>query len=135
MSKSIHHAVSKLGIEELFVKLRRVISSLRKFVPIGLRQKFSTIGKFVPDSSFYPKTDDYFVTRENTSGVEEVLNFLAGMGYSFKGEFYNDLICYAPVDFSELHQYNVSAEYKCFERVPMSNQSFGQISVIAIVAS
>ncbi|HEX6225746.1 MAG TPA: hypothetical protein VFZ52_15115 [Chryseolinea sp.] len=135
MSKSIHHAVSKLGIEELFVKLRGVISALRKFVPIGLRQKFSTIGKFVRDSSFYPKNDDYFVTRENTSSVEEVVNFLVGIGYSFKGEFYNDLISYAPVESSELYQYIVSAEYRCFERVPMSNQSFGQTSVMSIVAS
>ena len=67
MNKSIHQAVIKLGIAEFFVKLRRSASVLRRFVPVGLRHKFASVGKFVPLSSSYPKDDDYLLTRDNTS--------------------------------------------------------------------
>ena len=67
MNKSIHQAVIKLGIAEFFVKLRRRANVLRRFVPVGIRHKFASVGKFVPDSSSYPKDDDYFLTRDDTS--------------------------------------------------------------------
>ena len=67
MNKSIHQAVIKLGIAEFLVKLRRRASVLRRFVPVGIRHKFASVGKFIPQSSSYPKDDDYILTRDNTS--------------------------------------------------------------------
>jgi FkbM family methyltransferase len=67
MNKVVHQAVIKLGIEEFFVKLRRRANFLRRFVPIGVRHKFVSVGKFVPQSSSYPKNDCYYLTRDQTS--------------------------------------------------------------------
>jgi len=67
MSKAIHQAVIKLGVAEFFVNLRRRANFLRRFVPVNIRHKFTSVGKFVPQSSSYPKDDDYLLTRDNTS--------------------------------------------------------------------
>jgi len=67
MNKSIHQAVIKLQLDDFFVKLRRKASFLRMFVPKRFRHKFASVGKFVPDSTSYPKDDNYFLTRDNTS--------------------------------------------------------------------
>ena len=67
LNKIIHQVVLGLGVEEFFVKLRRGSNFFRRFIPVGLRHKFSSFGKFVPASSSYPRDDCYFLTRENTS--------------------------------------------------------------------
>jgi FkbM family methyltransferase len=67
MNKEIHRAVTKLGMEEFFVGLRRRANLLRRFIPKSVRHKFGSVGKFVPHSTSYPKDDRYFLTRDNTS--------------------------------------------------------------------
>jgi len=66
-NRIIHQVVIRLGFEEFFVRLRRRANFVRRFIPVGLRHKFSSIGRFVPDSSSYPKDDSYFLIRDNTS--------------------------------------------------------------------
>jgi len=67
MNKIIHNAVIRLGIEEFFVRLRRKASFIRRFVPVSLRHKFVSVGRFVPHSSSFPKDDSYLLTRDHTT--------------------------------------------------------------------
>lgn len=67
MNKAIHLAVIKLGIEEFLVGLRRRINVVRRFIPKNVRHKFTSVGRFVPAASSYPKDDCYFLKRDDTS--------------------------------------------------------------------
>ena len=67
MNKIIHNAVIRLGIEEFFVRLRRKASFMRRFVPVSIRHKFVSVGRFVPHSSSFPKDDSYLLTRDDTT--------------------------------------------------------------------
>ena len=67
MNKIIHNAVIRLGIEEFFVSLRRKASFIRRFVPVSIRHKFVSVGRFVPHSSSFPKDDSYLLTRDDTT--------------------------------------------------------------------
>lgn len=67
MKKIIHKAIIRLGIEEFFVRLRRKASFIRKFVPVSIRHKFVSVGRFVPHSSSFPKDDSYLLTRDDTT--------------------------------------------------------------------
>lgn len=62
----IHRFVIRSKIEELLVNLRRRANFIRKFIPVSLRHKFTSIGRFIPQSTEYPKDDCYFLTRDNT---------------------------------------------------------------------
>lgn len=65
--KVVHQFVSGLRAEEFFVQLRRRANYLRKFIPISIRHKFTSFGRFVPPSSSYPKDDIHYITRDNTN--------------------------------------------------------------------
>jgi FkbM family methyltransferase len=67
ITKVIHKIVLRAGGEELFVVLRRRTAAFRKFLPVGVRHKFSSFGKFIPHSSEYPKDDSYVLTRDKTT--------------------------------------------------------------------
>jgi FkbM family methyltransferase len=67
MNKVVHQAVIKLGIAEFLVGLKRRTYFLRRFVPANIRHKFTSVGKFIPHSSSYPKDDCYFLMRDNTA--------------------------------------------------------------------
>jgi FkbM family methyltransferase len=62
----IHRVVRKADLEEFFVHLRSRVNFLRRFVPVGMRHRFASIGKFIPPSSSYPQDDNYFLTRDDT---------------------------------------------------------------------
>lgn len=66
ISQFIQRRVIHTKAEEFFVYLRRSTNRIRKFIPITLRNKFPSIGRFIPTSSSYPKDDCYFLTRDNT---------------------------------------------------------------------
>ncbi len=65
--KVVHQLVSGLRAEEFFVRLRRRANYFRKFIPVGIRHKFTSFGRFVPPSSSYPQSDSHFVTRDKTN--------------------------------------------------------------------
>ncbi len=79
-NKILHRVVIELGAEEFFIKLRRRANFLRKFVPVSLRHKFASVGKFVPHSSSHPKDDSYFLTRDNTAFKNQPIR-LCAMAY------------------------------------------------------
>jgi FkbM family methyltransferase len=62
----IHRSVIKSNLEEFFVALRRRVNFVRKFIPLSLRHRFTSIGRFIPQSSSYPKDDRYPLTRDKT---------------------------------------------------------------------
>jgi FkbM family methyltransferase len=62
----VHKLIIRLRAEELFVRLRRRASYLRRFIPLNVRHKFTSFGKFVPHSSSYPSDDSHYVIRDNT---------------------------------------------------------------------
>jgi FkbM family methyltransferase len=66
-SKAVHQLVMRFRVEELFVHLRKRASLLRKFIPLRIRHKFTSFGRFVPPSSSYPKHDSHHVTRDGTN--------------------------------------------------------------------
>lgn len=62
----IHRAVRKARLEEFVVSLRRRVNFVRQFIPVGVRHRFTSVGKFIPQSSDYPHDDDYLLTRDDT---------------------------------------------------------------------
>jgi len=66
VAQFIHRAVIKARAEEFFVHVRKRANVIRKFIPISLRNKFPSIGRFIPNASEYPTSDRYFLTRDNT---------------------------------------------------------------------
>jgi FkbM family methyltransferase len=66
IQRAIHKIVLNSKTEELFVTLRRNASVIRKFVPVSWRHKFTSFGRLIPQSSYYPKHDQYFLTRDDT---------------------------------------------------------------------
>src|SRR5690349_21033699 len=62
----VHQTVIKAGAEEFFVRLRKTVNVTRKLIPIKLRNKFPSIGRFIPNASNYPPGDSYRLTRDNT---------------------------------------------------------------------
>lgn len=62
----IHRSVRKANLEEFFVGLRRRVNFIRRFIPVGIRHRFASVGKFIPQSSEYPSDDNYLLTRDNT---------------------------------------------------------------------
>jgi FkbM family methyltransferase len=62
----IHRAVRKANLEEFFVSLRRRVNFLRRCIPVGMRHRFASVGRFIPQSSSYPPDDNYFLTRDDT---------------------------------------------------------------------
>ena len=62
----IQNKVIHTKAEEIFVYLRRASNTFRKIVPVKLRNKFPSIGRFIPASASYPKDDNYLLTRDNT---------------------------------------------------------------------
>ena len=79
------------------------------FEPEVIKGGLKTLEKYKP-TVFFEVTKEWY--EENNSSVEEVLNILRGVGYGFKGEYYNEMIPYDPAKFSELYQYNLLAEFK-----------------------
>jgi FkbM family methyltransferase len=66
MMKAMMGIIYKTSAEEFFVNLRRKVNIIRKFIPVSVRHKFPSIGRMIPGSSTYPKTDCYQLTRDNT---------------------------------------------------------------------
>src|SRR5690349_9728752 len=66
ITSAIHKLVIRSNSEEALVKLRRRVNFIRKLVPVSLRHKFASIGRFIPKSTEYPKNDSYSLTRDNT---------------------------------------------------------------------
>jgi len=62
----IHRIVASTKTEELFVHLRQRINFVRRFIPVSIRHRFASAGKFIPYSSQYPKNDSYTLTRDHT---------------------------------------------------------------------
>lgn len=66
ISKFIQQKIIHTRAEELVVNLRRITNHVRKLIPVRLRNKFPSVGRFIPGSSSYPKDDCYLLTRDNT---------------------------------------------------------------------
>ena len=62
----IRKAVINAGAEEFFVRLRRRSNVIRNLIPVNLRSKFPSVGRFIPNASDYPITDSYRLTRDRT---------------------------------------------------------------------
>ena len=62
----IHRSVIKSNLEEFFITLRRRVNFIRRFIPISIRHKFGSVGKFIPQHESYPPNDSYLVTRDDT---------------------------------------------------------------------
>src|SRR5687768_11661799 len=62
----IHRTVIKTRAEEFFVRLRNKVNVIRKLIPVRLRNKFPSIGRFIPNASAYPTGDRYLLIRDNT---------------------------------------------------------------------
>lgn len=62
----IHRTVREAHVEEFFVSLRRRVNFIRRFIPVGVRHRFASVGRLIPQSSEYPPDDDYQLTRDNT---------------------------------------------------------------------
>ncbi|HEU5291859.1 MAG TPA: FkbM family methyltransferase, partial [Cyclobacteriaceae bacterium] len=65
-SHFIHKAVIKAGAEEFFVRFRKTTNVIRKLIPVKLRNKIPSVGRFIPNASDYPAGDSYRLTRDNT---------------------------------------------------------------------
>lgn len=66
ISQFIQNKVINTKAEEIFVNLRRVSNGIRKIIPVKFRNKFPSLGRFIPASASYPKDDSYLATRDNT---------------------------------------------------------------------
>jgi FkbM family methyltransferase len=66
VAQFIRKAVINAGAEEFFVRLRRKSNVIRNAIPVGLRNKFPSVGRFIPNASDYPATDSYRLTRDHT---------------------------------------------------------------------
>jgi FkbM family methyltransferase len=66
IAQFIHKTIIKTRAEEFFVLLRNKANVVRKIIPVSLRSKFPSLGRFIPNASDYPKGDNYFLTRDNT---------------------------------------------------------------------
>ncbi|HMG89292.1 MAG TPA: FkbM family methyltransferase [Chryseolinea sp.] len=64
--KFVHRSVLKTNLEEFFISLRKRINYIRKFIPLSIRHKFGSVGKFVPQAESYPPDDNYLVIRDGT---------------------------------------------------------------------
>ena len=62
----IHQTVIKSNLEEFFITLRNRVNFIRRFIPLSIRHKFVSVGKFIPQSESYPLNDSYLVTRDET---------------------------------------------------------------------
>ena len=62
----VQRVVKQASMEELFVNLRRRVNFLRRFIPLGVRHRFASVGRFIPQSTSYPNDDNYFLTRDHT---------------------------------------------------------------------
>jgi FkbM family methyltransferase len=65
--RAIQRIVFKKNAAEFFVSLRQKVNFLRKFVPRSVRHKFTSIGRFIPQSSAYPKDYSYSIQRDHTN--------------------------------------------------------------------
>jgi len=66
VTQFIRKAVLNARAEEFFVHLRNKANVIRKVIPVRLRNKFPSLGRFIPNASEYPAGDSYFLTRDNT---------------------------------------------------------------------
>ena len=62
----VHRLIINAGVEEIFVRLRKATNVIRKLIPIKLRSKFPSVGRFIPNASSYPTGERYSLTRDNT---------------------------------------------------------------------
>lgn len=62
----IHRTVRDAHVEEFFVSLRRKVNFIRKLIPVGIRHRFASVGRFIPQSGSYPSDDNYSLTRDDT---------------------------------------------------------------------
>lgn len=67
VAQFIRKAVINAGAEEFFVRLRRQSNLIRNLIPVKLRNKFPSVGRFIPNAADYPATDSYRLTRDNTN--------------------------------------------------------------------
>ena len=67
VSQFIQRKIIHTKAEEFMVYLRRITNRVRKFIPLALRNKFPSVGRFIPASASYPKDDCYFLTRDKTN--------------------------------------------------------------------
>ena len=65
-TRFIHRTVIKSNLEEFFVELRKRVNFIRKFIPLRIRHKFGSMGRFIPQSESYSKNDNYLLTRDYT---------------------------------------------------------------------
>lgn len=54
VSQFIHRVIINAQTEEFFVRLRKKTSVIRKFIPVGFRNKFPSLGRFIPNAAEYP---------------------------------------------------------------------------------
>ncbi|HEX6892881.1 MAG TPA: FkbM family methyltransferase [Chryseolinea sp.] len=66
LKKFIHRYVSKNKLEEFFISLRTRVNFIRKFIPLNIRHKFGSVGRFIPQPESYPEDDNYLVVRDGT---------------------------------------------------------------------
>jgi FkbM family methyltransferase len=66
LKKFIHRSVIKNNLEEFFISLRKRVNFIRKFIPLSIRHRFGSVGKFIPQSESYPPDDNYLVIRDGT---------------------------------------------------------------------
>ncbi|HEY3403573.1 MAG TPA: FkbM family methyltransferase [Ohtaekwangia sp.] len=66
MKRFAQQLVAKTKTEEFFIQLRKRVNFIRRFIPVSIRHRFTSIGKFIPHSTAYPSDDSYSLTRDNT---------------------------------------------------------------------
>lgn len=76
------------------------------FEPEVFKGGWNTIKTFRPPI-FFEVTPEWYA--ENNSSVEEIVDELGTLGYTFRGEYYNELIPYTPAKFKSLYQFNLMA--------------------------
>src|SRR5689334_16311675 len=69
IARFVHRIVIKANAEEFFVGLRQRVNIIRKIIPVGLRDKFLSVGRFIPSSAEYPTNDAYSLTRGDTNFI------------------------------------------------------------------
>jgi FkbM family methyltransferase len=79
------------------------------FEPEVFKGGWNTIERFKPPV-FFEVTPEWYA--ENNSSLEEIVDRLHSLGYSFSGEYYNELIPYTPAKFKSLYQFNMLAEVR-----------------------
>lgn len=65
-TRFIHQTVIRSNLEEFFVGLRRRVNFFRRFVPLSIRHKLGSAGRFIPQPQSYPSNDSYLLTRDHT---------------------------------------------------------------------